>query len=367
MRQLVVAFDASLHINRIKRTGRRQALACHEGSGQISVIFRSMAEPEPPRVPQKDAEGVPIQVTHVPASSLPSLAEFAPSKTEDDDILILCDLEDHFNEEVDRHAQRKFAEKPVIETRTELYEDAFDEKGFYVPLVSKTEEERVASVYGATIEAKKPLEEHEPMSAKANEQLNLLLHFIVDTSSRLAVSYKRGALKSDLKNYTHTHHLTQESPYQLFSQLRDMRRGDVWRFCTFGDVLYHTPHAERNVFSDPTIRRKTVEEEAAAKVALLEEINAQQKRRGTIPIRVAALEDCISKMSRVFMALEEQRNSIQILIAMHTRENFHSDLMNVLRDTVGRLDARVRVMDKLVVDMLRAKLAPPDSVDAVQK
>jgi hypothetical protein len=279
--------------------------------------------------------------------------EVAEAPASPRDVFITCDLEDHFNQDVDREAQRRFHDTPIVETRTELHEDAFDEKGFYIPLVSKTEEERVASIYGVTADSKKPIEEHEPMSDKAREQLELLLNFIVDTSSRLAVAYKRGAFKSDLKEYTHKHHLTKDSPYALFSQLKEMRRGDVWRFTTFGDVLYHTPHASRNVFTDPVIRKKTVEEEAAAKVALLEQIDKQQRKRGALPLRVANLEHCISKMSDVFKALEEQRNSIQLLIAMHTRENFNTDLMNCLRDTVGRLDARVRVLDKLVVELLK--------------
>lgn len=248
--------------------------------------------------------------------------------------------DEYFNQELADSIDKRLAAEPSAPFRTDQEAPAFTEDNRYIPLVSQPKEGDVKGTGSKSDEQEKLPFDEEPMSEMAYKNMNMLLNILTKGSSRLVVRHLRGGTKTDLSIYTHKFHLVKDNTWELLECLAPLRRGDVWRCCTVGDVLYHIPFAHGNLFHDPLQRAKLVEQEAAEKVSVMHLINKNRNKIAT-QLRVAECERAISEFGQALKQCTEQRDAIQMLLQLHTHEKFNHEMVNYLRDNLGKMNKQL--------------------------
>lgn len=234
----------------------------------------------------------------------------------------------------------KHAPAPA-QTRTSFEDESHTDNGVYIPEVSGPEDEP---------HEKLPFDEL-PMSDVASERMNVILNMLTKGSSRIVVVYRKGATEADTRKYTDRFDLLKDNPWALLKSLDHMRRGDVWRCTTRGNVLHHTPLAEGNIYSDPTLSKKLAEQAKAAQEQsikkALDEVNLASKKHH-FGLRLTALERFVGGLERLIRTTEEQHHAIQTLISLHTYEKHSAEMVSYLRDNIGKHDRLIRQLMRAV-------------------
>lgn len=247
------------------------------------------------------------------------------------------DLENKIAEVRAKHA-------PVpVQTRTSFEEESHTENGVYIPEVNGPEDEP---------HEKLPFDEL-PMSDLAHQRMNVIINMLTKGSSRIVVVYRKGATEADTRKYTERFDLLKDNPWALFKSLDHMGRGDVWRCTTRGDILYHTPLADGNIYKDPTLSKQLAEQARAAKEEsirkALEEVNLASKKHH-FGVRLTALERFVGGLERLIRTTEEQHHAIQTLISLHTYEKHSAEMVSYLRDNIGKHDRLIRQLMRTVYE-----------------
>lgn len=264
-------------------------------------------------------------------------------------------------DELDEEMKAKLENTPSAPFRTDPDAPSTDERGNYIPQVL-TEEERADKEYQLAIERLGFVEK--PPSKKAWKHFSLYWNLITEQSSRLAVSYMRGATLKDRKKYTHCFHLLDGNPNELLESISHLKRGDVWACTIYGDELWHTPMAGRNVLRDPKYRARQHEEEAAAKLAFLEKLNKITSPKKSLQIRVTELEMAIKGIVEVTKIFQQQQNTISMLMNLRVKEKYNHEMVEYLRQQASIHERQVKEIHEVQNLTLRGH---KDILDAVKE
>lgn len=241
---------------------------------------------------------------------------------------------------------------PSAPFRTDPDAPSTDAQGGYIPQVL-TEEERADKEYQLAIERLGFAEK--PPSKKAWRIFSLYYNLLTEQSSRLAVCYQRGASPKDRKKYTHCFHLIDGNPNEFLESISHLKRGDVWACTVYGDELWHTPMADRNVLRDPKYRARHHDEEAAAKLAFLEKLNKITSHKKSLQIRVTELEVAIKGIVQVTKVFQQQQTTISMLMNLRTKDKYNHEMVEYIRQQAGIHDARVAKLQEVQNMTLRTQ------------
>lgn len=241
---------------------------------------------------------------------------------------------------------------PRAPFRTDPEAPNTDEKGKYIPQVL-TEEQRNEKEYLVAIERlgcteKKP-------SRKAYKNFSLYFNLLSEQSSRIAVSYQRGATLKDRNKFTHCFHLVDGNGFELMESVAHLKRGDVWACTIYGDELWHTPMADRNILRDPKYRARHHEEEAAAKLKYLEKLNKIASPKKTLGLRLTEVEEALKGVVEVTKIYQQQQTTISMLLNLRTKDKYNHEMVEYLREQAGIHDARVAKLQEVQNMTLRTQ------------
>jgi len=228
---------------------------------------------------------------------------------------------------------------PSAPFRTDPDAPSIDANGKYIPQVL-TEEERADKEYQLAIERLGFVEK--PPSKKAWKIFSLYYNLLTEQSSRLAVCYQRGASLKDRKKFTHCFHLIDGNPNEFLESISHLKRGDVWACTVYGDELWHTPMADRNVLRDPKYRARQHEEEAAAKLAFLEKLNKITSPKKSLQLRVTELEVALRGIVEVTKIYQQQQTTISMLMNLRSKDKYNHEMVGYLREQAGIHERTVR-------------------------
>lgn len=220
----------------------------------------------------------------------------------------------------------------------------------------RTETEQITGTYVPEVEDREdanyvapdrlPFDE-KPMSDNAHKVFNAIFNTFKD--SRIALDYLKGCTAEKAAKYTHTFVLWDANDPRpinlvpLLELLAPMKRGDVWALTTYGDVLHHTPFAQPNIFNDPTLRQDTALMEAEKKMKYLSQLNKKNARKRT-ELRLTELEAIVSGLENFRKLALDQQRSVQILLQLRTRDQFNHEMVDYLRENVGKLDRYIKTL-----------------------
>jgi hypothetical protein len=103
------------------------------------------------------------------------------------------------------------------------------------------------------------------------------------------------------------------------------------------------------------MREKILEQETAEKMKLLEEINRGRKNK-PVHMRLAQCEQFLAQFHDITKTCKEQRDAIQILLQLHSHEKSSQEMVNYLRDNMGKLNHAVKQQDQQMSE-LKKKIA----------
>lgn len=119
--------------------------------------------------------------------------------------------------------------------------------------------------------------------------------------------------------------------YQISDALRHLNKGDVMEMAAHEWTLLVRDKAWHNIYEDPLKReqywRLKREEE--------ENFRKTMGKKANLKIRVGALEMRAAHENRIFHESDNQRKAIQVLLMLHTKYKFNSEMMEHLRENVA--------------------------------